>query len=109
MMLEAYYNFGWLGLIIIPGLMGFTCRAISRRIAAGSNFWTLQGIFIFVGAASFRCLGDIIALVMFQSLVVAALIASCRLFYTPSRLVSGLAEREFPRGASPIPQGSRPA
>ena len=82
LVLEAYINFGWLGLAIVPFAMGLVCNVIATRIKQGSAYWTVLGIYIFVAIVGFRSLGGTLAMVMFQVMFLAIIERLLKLFHT---------------------------
>jgi hypothetical protein len=90
LVLEAFINFRWLGLVVVPMAIGLACGAIATYIKRGSAYWTVLGIYIFVATVGFRSLGSTIAMVMFQIVALAVIEGTLRLFSARAvPLVSG--------------------
>ena len=78
MLVEAFANFGYVGLFIIPLLIGIFCRAVYIRFAENDAFWIVLLSFLFSTLASFRSFGGFLSLLLANAIVLCVVIALCR-------------------------------
>ncbi|HKM66369.1 MAG TPA: hypothetical protein VJX70_04315 [Candidatus Acidoferrum sp.] len=95
-LVEAYANFWYVGLFVVPLLLAVFCRAVYFRIQARDVFWIVQMALFFPQLASFRSLGWEFAALFANLLVLALVIVLCRVasFLAFSPLPGPLRTRE---------------
>jgi len=77
-LVEAFANFWYVGLFVIPLLLAVFCRAVYFRIQARDLFWIVQMALFFPQLASFRSLGWEFAALFLNLLVLALVVSFCR-------------------------------
>ncbi len=77
-LVEAFANFGYIGLFSVPLLIGVFCRALYIRFARNDAFWTVLLSFLFANLASFRGFGGFLALLLANGAVLWLVIMLCR-------------------------------
>jgi len=80
MLVEAYANFGYVGLFLIPALIGIFSHAIYFKIYRENAYWIVLLSFLFANFASFRGFGGFLAL----------LLANGTLLWVVLKVVSGV-------------------
>jgi hypothetical protein len=78
MLVEAFANFGYIGLFLVPLLIGIFCRAVYMRFAENDAFWIVLLSFLFSTLASFRSFGGFLSLLLANGIVLCLVIALCR-------------------------------
>jgi hypothetical protein len=76
--IEAFTNFGYVGLVVVPILIGIFCRAVDFRLRSSDWFWSVLMAVFFPNLASFRSFGGFLALLMANGLVVFAVVWACK-------------------------------
>ncbi|HSS97438.1 MAG TPA: O-antigen polymerase [Terriglobales bacterium] len=86
-LVEAYSNFGYIGLFLIPLLIGIFCHALYFNIYRDNTYWIVLLSFLFANLASFRGFGGFLALllaygtVLFVVIKVALALETMRSFF----------------------------
>jgi hypothetical protein len=77
-LVEAYVNFWYFGVFLVPFVAAIACKAIYFRLCAGDWFWLVQIAFLFPNLASFRGLGGSAALLIMNVVILGLAILICR-------------------------------
>jgi len=89
-LVEAFANFGYVGLFLIPLIIGMFCQALYLRLYRNDVYWIVLLSFLFASLASFRGFGGFVALLMANGVVLYVVLALGRmlerLHYSLSRL-----------------------
>jgi len=75
MVLEAYVNFGWIGVTLVPILIAKSLAFVRTKLLSGSAFWLAQVLVIWISIASFRGFGGVLAQCLADSIVLGIVVA----------------------------------
>src|SRR5262249_30704074 len=78
-LVEAYANFWYAGLVLVPMCLAIAYRAIYFKLHPSSFFWLVLMAILFQQLGSFRGLGAVFAGLEAQLLVLGLMIAACQL------------------------------
>jgi oligosaccharide repeat unit polymerase len=73
-LVEAYGNFGYIGLFLIPVLIGIFSHALYFKIYRDDTYWIVLLSFLFSSLASFRGFGGFIALLLAYGVVLGIVV-----------------------------------
>ena len=96
-LVEAFCNFGYLGVFLVPLLIGIICRAIYHYLLHGDWLWLILMAISSYNLASFRGFGGFAALLIANGLVLFLVLAAARIM---NSLGGGLAVQLQPQSIS---------
>jgi hypothetical protein len=95
-LVESFANFGYIGLFVIPLLIGIFCQSLYLRFYNNDAYWIVLLSFLFSNLASFRGFGGFIALLMANGLVLCFVIAVCRILESSRASLAQLRPQSSP-------------
>ena len=78
-LVEAYINFWYVGLFLVPLFVAVLCRAVYFHLEKNSLFWLVQVALLFSYLAGFRSLGSDAAILTANLVVLGLIISICHL------------------------------
>jgi len=90
-LVEAFANFWYFGLLLVPMLYAFVAHAVAERLRQKDWFWILQVVILFPALGSFRSLGWVIAAAMAYTTVFLLAVITCRLLLFFRSALAGMA------------------
>jgi hypothetical protein len=78
-LVEAFANFWYPGLLVIPLVIGVFCQSIYLRLGSKDLFWLVQSMLFLSTFATFRGFGSAFALLIVDLIILTAVVSALRL------------------------------